>query len=331
MSLIKSSAIFLAAWLCVAVSTDRARADTFGSTTEPFYSFTVDFVTIGNPGNVADTTGRPNPAGSVPYAYRIAKFEITQWWVDIANILGGLSLARSNRDDLKPVTGITWNETSRFVNWLNTSKGFHPAYKFAIQPTENGYNENINPEPWSPGDPGYDPNNIYRNSLAQYFLPTENEWYKAAYYKPSTGAYSDYATGSDTEPTAVFDSTSPNSTVYKQSLEIGPSYYNSAGSLSPYGTMAQGGNVAEWTETKFDNSMSAPRSVRGGNWHNFQLDISSFARFGWPQSTRSDEIGFRVASVAVPEPSSIVLLIAATIASRAARRRAWSSGARKRM
>jgi hypothetical protein len=35
--------------------------------------FTMDFVTIGNPGNPPDTTGAPNPAGSVPYVYLMGK------------------------------------------------------------------------------------------------------------------------------------------------------------------------------------------------------------------------------------------------------------------
>jgi hypothetical protein len=35
--------------------------------------FSMDFVPIGSPGNAADTTGNPNPAGAVGYAYRWAR------------------------------------------------------------------------------------------------------------------------------------------------------------------------------------------------------------------------------------------------------------------
>ena len=59
-----------AAYFFVAPS---VRADTFGSGANQFQ---IEFVTIGNPGNPADTTGDPNPAGSVPYEYRIGKYEI---------------------------------------------------------------------------------------------------------------------------------------------------------------------------------------------------------------------------------------------------------------
>ena len=50
---------FLSLTLCCASTT---YADTFGSGVN---TFGIEFVTIGNPGNTADTTGSPNPAGSV--------------------------------------------------------------------------------------------------------------------------------------------------------------------------------------------------------------------------------------------------------------------------
>jgi len=45
-----------------------AYADTFG--TDPNTMFDIEFVTIGNPGNAADTTGEPNLAGKVNYPTR---------------------------------------------------------------------------------------------------------------------------------------------------------------------------------------------------------------------------------------------------------------------
>lgn len=40
--------------------------------------FNMEFVTIGNAGNAADTTGAPNPAGAVAYEYGIGKFEVSE-------------------------------------------------------------------------------------------------------------------------------------------------------------------------------------------------------------------------------------------------------------
>ena len=119
-------------------------ADMFGSGAN---SFEIEFVTIGQPGNPADTTGSPNPAGSVPYAYRIGKFEISEQMIDKANALGGLGISHDSRDPDKPATSVTWLEAAKFVNWLNSTKGSTPAYKFDSMSQF---------QLWEPGDAGYD-------------------------------------------------------------------------------------------------------------------------------------------------------------------------------
>ena len=122
---------------------------------------------------------------------------------------------------------------------------------------------------WQSGDTGYNPNNLYRNSEAYYFLPSVDEWYKAAYYDPNgnggSGVYFSYPTGSDTVPTPVASGTAANTAVYGQSFFKVPADITQAGGLSPYGTMGQGGNVMEWEETDLDlvngfDSMIGPRS-----------------------------------------------------------------------
>jgi formylglycine-generating enzyme required for sulfatase activity len=192
---------------------DRAGADTFGSGAN---TFDIEFVTIGNPGNAADTTGNPIPAGKVDYTYRVGKFEISEQMIEKANGLGGLGITKEIRGADKPATAVSWNEAARFVNWLNTSTGSPPAYKFDIQPGEAGYSANANIELWTISDPGYNPNNLYRNSLARYFLPSAHEWYKAAYYEPISGVYYDYPTASDNAPTPVVSGTMAGTAVYNQ-------------------------------------------------------------------------------------------------------------------
>ena len=146
-----------------------ALADTFGNGAN---TFDIDFVTIGNPGNVADTTGSPNPAGKVDSTYRIGQFEISEDMIDKANAQSSLSITHNNRGPNKPATSISWYEAAQFVNWLNTDSGSTPAYN-----VDGGGNFQL----WQPGDAGYNPNNLYRNSQAKYFLPSMDEWYKAAY------------------------------------------------------------------------------------------------------------------------------------------------------
>ena len=273
--------------------------------------FNMEFVTIGNPGNAADATGSPNPAGSVNYAYKMAKFEVSRDMIAKANAAGNLGITLGNmalfggNGGNRPATGISWNEAARFVNWLNTSEGFSPAYKFTTQPGDGGYGANQNISLWVAGDAGFAAANPFRNSMARYVLPSVDEWYKAAYYSPSTLTYLNYPTGSDLAPTAVASGTASGSAVYNQSAFAGPANINLAGGLSPYGTMGQGGNVDEWDETEFDlvnDSGSSARGIRGGAWAFDSAGLlSSERRDNNPSSELALSLGFRVASK-VPEP-----------------------------
>jgi formylglycine-generating enzyme len=294
------------------IFSDRAWSDTFGSGPD---TFNIDFVTIGNPANAADTAGSPNPAGSVPYVYRMGTYEISRDMITKANNLGNLAITLQNMTSYggngadRPATGVSWNEAARFVNWLNTSTGSAPAYKFALQPGEVGYSANANIQLWDPLDAGYNPANLYRNSLARYFLPSAHEWYKAAYYSPASGIYYLYPTGSDSAPTPVASGTTAGTAVYYQNRAIGPADITLASGLSPYGTMGQGGNVDELDESSADllnNSSSSIRGLRGGDW----FADSDYLRATWRNdddgpSGGSYHIGFRVASI--PEPSTTFL------------------------
>ena len=310
-----------AALLCV---TSTAHADTFGSGGN---TFDIEFVTIGDSENAADTTGDPSSAGSVNYVYRIGKFEVSRDMMTKANAEGDLEITLDGmgfvtggpRPDM-PATGISWNEAARFVNWLNTSQGSSAAYKFGTQPGDVGYDANANIELWDAGDPGFDAANPFRNSLAQYVLPSVDEWYKAAFYDPNanggTGGYWNYPTGSDSKPTPVDSGTDPGTAVYGQTLEQGPADITQAGGLSPYGTMAQAGSAWEWEETEFDlvnDDGSSARGVRGDDWDDIGSSfLSASYRFGvvGPAEGGSGK-GFRV--VSIPEPSTLLLGALGTI------------------
>ena len=50
------------------------------------HAVTLDMVTVGDPGNTADTTGDPNPAGAVADSFQIMKYEFTnQQYTDFLN------------------------------------------------------------------------------------------------------------------------------------------------------------------------------------------------------------------------------------------------------
>lgn len=276
--------------------------------------FNMEFVTIGNPGNAADTTGTPNPAGRVDYTYQLGKFEVSEDMITKYNAnfgtANGLVITKDARGADKPATSVSWNEAARFVNWLNTSTGGFAAYNF----TTSGVNDNI--AVWTSGDTDdYDASNPYRSKRTNYVLPSMDEWYKAAYYDPNTATYFDYATGSNTAPTAVASGTAANTAVYASTA---PADVTSAGGLSPYGIMGLGGNVFEWEETSGNlnnSSGSSTRGIRGGSFNSSASFQSSTFRLSLSSSPFSDA-GFRVAALssgggagaaAVPEPSSLIL------------------------
>ena len=268
----------------------------------------MEFVTIGNPGNVADTTGSPNPAGSVAYTYNIGKYEVSRGQIDKANTAGGLGITMYDMSSyggnglLKPATGVSLYEAAKYVNWLNTSTGGTAAYKFDGSGTF---------QLWSSTDAGYNANNMFRNSLAKYVIASSNEWYKGAYGK-ADGSWSNFTNGTDIAPTAVAGGTAANTAVYGQSASTGPADITNAGGLSAYGTMGQGGNVWEWNETAYDgtnNTAGENREVRGGSWVNGYGSgglVASFRDVGNPSYHNYGDYGFRVASV--PEPSALSLL-----------------------
>jgi formylglycine-generating enzyme len=310
---VKTFRVILAFVLALAISR-AGHADTFGTGAN---SFSIEFVAIGNPGVPGDVGGAPSAAGYVPYAFRIGKYEVTEQMIDVANAAGGLGLFKDTRGPDKPATSVNWFNAARFVNWLNTSTGAVPAYKF---------DGNGNFQLWSPGDAGYNGANRYRNTLARYFLPSVDEWFKAAYYDPASGAYHDYPTGTGALPTPIAGGTAANSAVYDQPISAGPADVHLAGSPSPYGTIGQGGNVWEWEETDFDlvnNSISSQyRGLRGGSYAFPATDMLAFRRnFGGLPGNASEHTGFRVASV--PEPSTVMLTLgcAVAISARSRRRR----------
>jgi hypothetical protein len=273
-------------------------ADTFGTGSN---QFAIDFVTVGSPGNAPDDF--PNPAGAVPYVYRMGKYEISEQMIDKANALSGGGITKDIRGPDKPATGITWYEAAAFVNWLNISAGYPRAYKL---------NSLSSMSLWAPTDPGYDAKNLYRNKLATYFLPSLDEWHKAAYYDPVAGRYWDYPTGSDNVPDGIDFLGDPDFDVvfYDGASNPGPNNVMDVGLASPYGTFGQGGNVYEWDETAFDrvnNIANEQRAILGGAWISLANILSAqHTGGGIAANFEFETVGIRIAS-RIPEPNCLIM------------------------
>jgi formylglycine-generating enzyme required for sulfatase activity len=116
------------------------------------------------------------------------------------------------------------------------------------------------------------------------YLPSENEWYKAAYYNGGTSAYSLYPNGQNTITTADAN--------YWPGVGASTDVGSYGGDPSSYGTFDQGGNVWEMNDAVISG---AYRGLRGGSWNNNDNNLQSSNRNNNNPSNENNNIGFRVA------------------------------------
>jgi formylglycine-generating enzyme required for sulfatase activity len=293
------------------MATGNAQADTFGSGAN---AFTIDFVDVGNAGNANDAGAGGGSYfsgyGGVNYDYRMGTYEISQDMITKATNLGMTSVMAGAHTGDEPAADMQWYEAAAFVNWLNTNQGYQAAYNLSFSSSWSMTLWGVSQQASTGVDSGTNP---YRHKDAYYFLPSEDEWYKAAYHKGDgvTANYWDYATGSNSIPTAVAGGITAGTAVYNGQAD--PADITQVGGLSSYGTMGQNGNVWELSESAFDGSNNVStesRAVRGGSWGSDEFGLrSSFRDFDVDPTIESYDIGFRVASVpgssAVPEPGQV--------------------------
>jgi formylglycine-generating enzyme required for sulfatase activity len=319
-------------------------------------SFSGEFVTVGDPGNTADTT----TYGAVSQTFDIMKFEFTnQQYVQFLNSVdatgnktngiynelmgtdarGGISFTsgaatgfkyavRTNMGD-KPVNFVSWFDAARVSNWLHNGATSTSDMETGAYTLNNAFTGNA----------------VALNTGARFFIPSENQWYKAAYYKggSTTAGYWAYATqSSDSVPTSVSAiggnggtgngsaGSSGNFANYNRGADWNGQNGNvttvgTNGGPSAYGAFDMSGNVREWNDLNSSSSFSL-RGIRGGNWTNgSSILLSSSSRFDLVPSLEGDGLGFRVASLSsdavVPEPSMMVIGMVFGLGGLAAKRR----------
>jgi formylglycine-generating enzyme required for sulfatase activity len=281
-------------------------------------------VLVGASGNPADGSGH----GAVAYVYRLAAVEVTNRSyadflnsaaLDDPNGLYSEDMTDSDRGGIirggspgsyvhwikqsfgdKPVNFVSWLDAARYCNWLHNGR---PIGSQGPATTEAG---------------AYDlslaPGNVTREPGARWFLPDNDEWYKAAYYDPfdpgadggGTPDYWLYPTRSDTMPTQataneVGDVTNPGPNVanYGGGADWNGENGNvttvgSATATSPWGAFDMGGNVYEMTETL--DSPTA-RVALGGDFSNAGILMSSGFSIPVGMLIEAANTGFRVAAI----------------------------------
>jgi formylglycine-generating enzyme len=306
---------------------------------------TIDWVTVGNPGNANDTTG----FGAVAYDYRIGTYEVTigqyaEFLNAVAatdtyglynpsmaadqNVAGiaqsgasgsftyavtgpfGSTPAGASSPGNRPITFVSWFDAARFANWMQNGQGAGSTETGAY--ALNGATSGTAPAK-SPG--------------AEYWIPTENEWYKAAFFSPAlnsgAGGYYSYATQSNVAPgnliggganQANYLTVAGWSVTQSSTQSSSQNYLTDVGAFSNspsyYGTFDQSGNVFEWNDRT--GAADTVRGLRGGFWNSTNAIFLSSA---FPQSSAAssadNRAGFRLASpVPVPEPATYAMTVA---------------------
>ena len=309
----------------------------------------LEMVPVGDPGNAGEGSGDSyggwgpdHICGVVNYNYQIGKYEVTAGQyteflnhkATVTDTYGlyntkmadelwnnlGCNIQRSGGGTVgnpysytvpsdwanRPVNYVSFWDAARFANWLNNGQGDGNTETGAY--TLNGYN-------------GNDGRSITRNLGAKWFLPSEDEWYKAAYYKGggTNAGYWDYPTKSNTAPSNVgadgyIDPGNHANYWNGSNFTIGSPYYRTnvgefENSASAYGTYDQGGNVWEYNETYLPEAsgIGSSRGMRGGYLYGGSDQLAaSFCCYNEDPTTESWAFGFRVAGV--PEPGTMALL-----------------------
>ena len=247
---------------------------------------TIETEPVGNLGNAADTRYATPGYGTVNYAYNIGKYEVTAGqYAEFLNAVAATDtygLYNTNMDasaaigcqitqngssgsytydfsgrpsgttaadwENRPVNFVSWGDAARFANWLHNGQ---PTGVQNLTTTEDGaYYLN-----GATSDAALMA--VSREADWKWSIPTEDEWYKAAYHENDgvSGNYFDFPTSGDTVPSN--DLTTPDDgnnanfyTLFDSGYTIGfPYYITEVGefenSESPYNTFDQGGNLME--------------------------------------------------------------------------------------
>ncbi len=312
----------------------------------------IETVTVGDPGNAGENSGESEPGGSGPdricgavdYTYNIGKYEVTAGqYTEFLNAVAnddtyglyntsmwvntyGCKIERTGSSPDysygvasdwadRPVNYVSWGDAARFANWLHNGQ-LTGAQNLSTTEDGSYYLDGATSDAELMA--------VVRELDATWVIPSEDEWYKAAYYEGGSGVYYDYPTSSDSVPGYVNNSgnLSGPGTAFKEggtdpgnyamydgdagTNGIGSPYYRTEvgeweNSDSPYGTSDQGGNVWEWNGAMLYGSY---RGLRGGSFYYRDSILHAAYRYGSAYYFPTYEysfIGFRVAEVSMGE------------------------------
>jgi formylglycine-generating enzyme required for sulfatase activity len=346
----------------------------------------IDFVTIGSPGN-APWTGdgtvgdRAVGRGGVDYTYKIGRFEVTtaQWaefmnaaldrpsndhiphvfapsqWGAVGttpNNPGGLRFAVPAGREMLPAGGVDWRTAAIFCNWLCNDKGTDRSsfMNGAYDVSTFGYQGTIFTD------------QFVHNPGARYYIPSFDEWLKAAHYDPNRfgqgqGGWWLLSNATNTRlnygPPGVHvranpppQGPDPNGPIAQanggwEGVQF-PGYDPYAvplgaypGTQSPWGLLDVAGGTSEWTEgiSYTNDTFPTGRIFDGSGWVSGSPPLDQlYFRSSESPSIGLSNLGFRVAA-AIPSPPTCGVMGLMLVSSALRRRReggpheeVWNSG-----
>jgi hypothetical protein len=313
------------------------------------YEYGQAFVTVGDPGNrsvrSSDHSGPSAPfmldgMGRVDYRYRIAQTEFTvgqhvefavayqpYWAADTGSFFSlpeftgdlfemqGSQVILDNGTRLGMPSNMSLINAARYVNWLHNGKNPDRwAFETGVYDVANLLVDN--------GDGTFDLN-LDRSADARFWIPTWDEWVKAAHWDPDktgdqgeTGDYWDYANSSDTQPLPG----RPNEGGQHNAPLVGdedgfPMDVGSyADQQSPWGALDMAGGFAEWVMRPLGEGTSfAGTIVEGSDTSSHQIPGLHGGLLGF--FDRGDRLdtgvqGFRIAAPIPSPPTAALVMIA---------------------
>jgi len=253
----------------------------------PDYGF--NFITIGDVGNSAydreDPRGRTIGRGSVDYEYRIAQTEVTS--VQFAEFLNAWDSSGGSPGalgaffwggfhdgtqwtvvpgkELNPIGGFSWREAAVFTNWLHNGKPTNNLDGFLDGAYDTStFTFTTDPVP-AYGD------QTTRSPGAKYWIPSFDEWIKAAHYDPNKdgqgqGGWWLYSDSSDTQPVPGMPGVGETSAGVD--IDLGDAFdiplMSYPETQSPWGLLDVSGGGTEWTEEW--SSVNGPDERERRNW-----------------------------------------------------------------
>jgi formylglycine-generating enzyme required for sulfatase activity len=294
----------------------------------PSYGF--DFVTIGglgNPGNPGGPNGELVGRGGVDYAFRISKLEITSsQWLEFLNtysgalhdpynfmfVQGGFEpdpnytgpglrwrLLSPQSGDW-PVFGLSWRNAARYCNWLHNQKV--PT----LAALDSGAYDTST---WGSGPGGTFLDQHEHLPGAKYWIPTLDEWIKAAYWDPNRygagqGGYWLYPNSSD-QPLSTGAPGQGQTSAGLLGPVPDPGHVPLGAyptEVSPWGLLDLSGGGGEWTEGVFENATGSYSRVLKGRPAGpegvvqFGFDVDLLWTPGAERPTSGGPFSIRVAS-----------------------------------